>query len=91
MPEAPKEKMPAGPVGEGLLEGETGEEAEEATATAGPREEGGYPIIDYYVTMAGVTRKYIVGAEKLPLEVGIITREAGKEAKGEPQIGLLPP
>ena len=100
MPEGPKEKRAAGPVGEGLLEGDgaaAGEEAEEegtaapVTAAAGPREEGGYPIIDYYVTMAGVTRKYIVGAEKLPLEVGIITREAGKENRGEPQIGLLPP
>jgi hypothetical protein len=62
------------------------EEEQERRAAAGPRIESGLPLLDYYVTMASVTKKYIVGAEKLPLEVGTIT--TGN--RGEPQIGLLP-
>jgi hypothetical protein len=98
MPEAPKEKRAIGPLAEALVEDEEGADAsreeeggeEGLRGTVGPRGEAGYPILDYFVTLAGVTRKYIVGAEKLPLEVGTVTREAGKEARGEPQIGLLP-
>ena len=104
MPAAPKEKRATVPVAEALAE-EGGEDADEEEGaapvaeeegeevlqgTVGPREEAGYPILDYFVTLAGVTRKYIVGAEKLPLEVGTVRREAGKDARGEPQIGLLP-
>jgi hypothetical protein len=104
MPAVPKEKRVTVPLAERLAE-EEGEEGatEEGPApaaeeggeealqgTMGPREEAGYPILDYFVTLAGVTRKYIVGAEKLPLEVGTVRREAGKDARGEPQIGLLP-
>jgi hypothetical protein len=90
MPPPPKEKVAAGPAAEALLEAEEQEEAE-IEPTIGPRDEAGYPILDYYVTLASITRKYIVGGEKMPLEVGIIAREAGKETRGEAQIGLLPP
>jgi hypothetical protein len=105
MPNAPKEKRAVGPLAQALAEeaeeeplgrpmgeGVAAEEGEETLqGTVGPRGEAGYPILDYFVTLAGVTRKYIVGAEKMPLEVGTMTREAGKDARGEPQIGLLPP
>ena len=89
---APKaaEARPSGPMGEAMLEEEEEEGEGAGAGAAGPRGEAGYPILDYYVTMAGVTRKYIVGAEKLPLEVGTVAREKGKEMRGEPQIGLLP-
>ena len=64
------------------------EEAEERRAAEGPREiDAGLPIFDYYVMLAGVTRKYIIGAEKLPLEVSTLM---GK-GQGEAQVGLLPP
>jgi hypothetical protein len=66
------------------------EAADEPVAAAGPRTEAGLPIMDYYVTLAGVARKYIVGAEKLPLEIGNIATQ-GEQRRGEPQIGLLPP
>ena len=85
----PGEMKASGPVGEAMLE-EGSDEEEGPVGAVGPRGEAGYPILDYYVTMAGVTRKYIVGAEKLPLEVGNVMRERGKDARGEPQIGLLP-
>jgi hypothetical protein len=52
----------------------------------GTRGEAGFPISDYYVMLASVTKKYILGAEKLPLEVSLL---AGK-ARGEAQVGLLP-
>jgi hypothetical protein len=93
MPAPPKEKRLTGPAAEALLGAEDEEEgaAEDLQATVGPREEAGYPILDYFVTLASITRKYIVGAEKMPLEVGTIAREAGKETRGEAQIGLLPP
>lgn len=64
------------------------EEAAERRAAEGPREgDAGLPIFDYYVMLAGVTRKYIIGAEKLPLEVSTLM---GK-GHGEAQVGLLPP
>lgn len=63
------------------------EEAIERRAAEGPREtDAGLPIFDYYVMLAGVTRKYIIGAEKLPLEVSTLV---GK-GQGEAQVGLLP-
>lgn len=67
---------------------EEDEEAGERRAAEGPRElDAGLPIFDYYVLLAGVTRKYIIGAEKLPLEVSTLM---GK-GQGEAQVGLLPP
>ena len=52
-----------------------------------PKQESGLPIIDYYVMLTGVTKKYIIGGEKMPLEVNTLT---GK-GQGEAQVGLLPP
>jgi hypothetical protein len=70
----------------GALE-EDEEEATERRAAEGPRQEAGLPIFDYYTMLAGVTSKYIIGAEKMPLEVGTITKAKYAEA----QVGLLPP
>lgn len=67
-------------------EEEEAEEAEEAVLT-GPRTEAGLPIVDYWVMLASVNKKYIIGGEKLPLEIGGV----GSQFRGEPQIGLLPP
>lgn len=67
-------------------EEEEAEEVEEAVLT-GPRTEAGLPIVDYWVMLASVNKKYIIGGEKLPLEIGGI----GSQFRGEPQIGLLPP
>ncbi|NBV77175.1 hypothetical protein EBR66_03370 [bacterium] len=64
---------------------EDSDEEEEQIATS--RDDAGIPILDYYVTLAGVTKKYIVGAEKMPLDVSLLV---GK-ARGEAQVGLLPP
>jgi len=66
---------------------EDDEEGEERRAAAGPRQEAGLPIFDYYTMLAGVTTKYIIGSEKMPLEVGTITKAKHAEA----QVGLLPP
>jgi len=63
------------------------EDAKERRAAVGPRQEVGIPITDYQVLLAGVTTKYIIGSEKLPLEVGMIDK--GKYAAA--QVGLLPP
>jgi len=76
---------PAGRSAQLLLE-EDEEEAMEGRATEGPREESGMPISDYYVMLASVTKKYIIGAEKMPLEVSTLV---GK-GYGEAQVGLLP-
>ena len=65
---------------------ETKEEELSESEDEGTREAAGFPISDYYVMLASVTKKYIVDAEKLPLDVTII---AGK-ARGEAQVGLLP-
>ena len=81
---------PAGRAAAAALEGDDEEEEEEegGRAAEGPREsDAGLPIFDYYVMLAGVTKKYIVGAEKLPLEVSTLL---GK-GYGEAQVGLLPP
>jgi hypothetical protein len=70
-----------------LLLQETEEEAGERRASEGPRGDVGLPISDYYVMLTSVTKKYIVGAEKMPLEISAL---AGK-GYGEAQVGLLPP
>jgi len=44
------------------------------------------PILDYNVMLNTVTKKYIIGSEKMPLEV---SAPMGK-GKGEAQVGLLP-
>jgi hypothetical protein len=53
----------------------------------GPREDAGLPILDYYSMLQGVTKKYIIGAEKMPLEVSSFVAKGQAEA----QVGLLPP
>ena len=53
------------------------EAANEAAAPTAPS-----PLTDYFTVLAGVTRRNIVGSEKVPLHI---------DGKGEPQIGLLPP
>ena len=63
------------------------EEEEDRRAAVGARQDAGLPIFDYYTMLAGVTTKYIIGSEKLPLEVGTITKTKHAEA----QVGLLPP
>jgi len=73
---------------------EEGEEEEEGRTEQGPRQGAGIPIMDYYVIMAGVTRKYIIGAEKFPLEVPVVdagVRGGKKIQVAEAQVGLLPP
>jgi hypothetical protein len=75
--------------GKAVLEEDEEEEAAAAAAAAasfGPRDEGGLPIYDYTTLLATATKRYIVGAEKFPLEVGIHTRGG----YAEQQIGLLP-
>jgi hypothetical protein len=85
---APKPSVvkPAGIAAAAAL-AEDEEEAEERRAAEGPRQDAGIPIFDYYTMLAGVTSKYIIGSEKMPLEVGTITRAKYAEA----QVGLLPP
>ena len=73
---------------------EESEEEEEGGEEQGPRQGIGVPIMDYYVIMAGVTRKYIIGAEKFPLEVSVVdagVRGGKKLQNAEAQVGLLPP
>ena len=53
----------------------------EATRQANPR-----AVVSYSTTLFGVTKKYIIGAEKLPLDVG----GPGTRGAPEAQIGLLP-
>jgi hypothetical protein len=53
----------------------------------GPREDAGLPILDYYSMLQGVTKRYIIGAEKMPLEVSSFVAKGQAEA----QVGLLPP
>jgi len=53
----------------------------EATRQANPR-----AVVSYSTTLFSVTKKYIIGAEKLPLDVG----GPGTRGAPEAQIGLLP-
>jgi hypothetical protein len=55
----------------------------------GPTTEAGIPLVDYYsvIQTLGKRGKYILGSEKFPLEIGLVTA-AGR---GEPQVGLLLP
>lgn len=55
----------------------------------GPTIESGIPLVDYYSVLQtlGKRGKYILGSEKFPLEIGLVT--AG--GRGEPQVGLLLP
>jgi hypothetical protein len=55
----------------------------------GPTLESGVPQVDYFTVLQtlGKRGKYILGSEKFPLEIGLVTA-AGR---GEPQVGLLPP
>ena len=53
---------------------------------AAPRITDTRAILDYATTLNQVAKKYIIGAEKLPLDIG--TLAAG--TRGEAQIGLLP-
>lgn len=55
----------------------------------GPVLESGIPLVDYYSVLQtlGKRGKYILGSEKFPLELGLVTA-AGR---GEPQVGLLLP
>ena len=46
----------------------------------------GRTMIAYFTTLSQVAKKYIVGAEKLPLDIGSVT----SGSRGEAQIGLLP-
>ena len=43
-------------------------------------------ILDYYTSLSQIHKKYIVGAEKMPLDIGTV----GTGTRGEAQIGLLP-
>lgn len=43
-------------------------------------------MIDYFTVLSQATKKYIVGAEKLPLDIG----SPASGQRGEAQIGLLP-
>ena len=60
---------------------EDDEEAEEAPIDLESR-----TMIDYFTVLSQATKKYIVGAEKLPLDIG--APSSGQ--RGEAQIGLLP-
>ena len=53
------------------------------------QQETGVPQVDYHTVIytLGKRGKYILGAEKFPLEIGLITASG----RGEPQVGLLPP
>ena len=82
---APRVKPAGAAAAAALVEDE--EEGEERRAAVGARQEIGFPIFDYYTLLAGVTSKYIIGSEKMPLEVGAITKAKYAEA----QVGLLPP
>lgn len=85
-PPKPAGVKPAGAAAAAALQ-EDDEEGEERRAAVGARHEAGLPIFDYYTMLAGVTTKYIIGSEKMPLEVGAITKAKYAEA----QVGLLPP
>lgn len=96
MPPPPRRARETGPVAAAVLAEEAGAGA---AAVAGPAA-GVHPLMDYYSTLAGVTTKYIVGAEKLPLEISELrekpqaavaaTAAPPAPSKGEAQIGLLP-
>ena len=64
-------------------------EVEELPPRQGPTTEAGIPMVDYYSVLQtlGKRGKYILGSEKFPLEIGLVT--AG--GRGEPQVGLLLP
>jgi hypothetical protein len=62
-------------------------ESDSDSDSEGPREDAGLPILDYYSMLQGVTKKYIIGAEKMPLEVSSFVAKGQAEA----QVGLLPP
>jgi hypothetical protein len=59
--------------------------AAEEEEIAPPRPDIRAPL-DYFTTLNQVAKKYIVGAEKFPLDIGA----AASGARGEAQIGLLP-
>lgn len=65
------------------------EQEEAPPPRQGPTTEAGIPIVDYYSVLQtlGKRGKYILGTEKFPLEIGLVT--AG--GRGEPQVGLLLP
>ena len=93
LPGKPAKVRPANAAAAAALKDDEEDKAEKRVAQ-GPRQDAGIPILDYFVIMASVTRKYIIGAEKFPLEIPVVDagiRGGKKTYIAEAQVGLLPP